>query len=290
MDDKHNIAISELARLSGVPASTIRFYLREGLISPPLKKGKTRAYFSKDHVIQLKKLKKLRDRDHLSINEIKHTHGIFTPSETTDENGHLVSSDRKDDIITAAIELFRGKGYDTISITDIAERASISKATFYKHFSCKEDLFYECADRVFENIDNEYRATLGEKDIIERFILRGTLFFKKHRHMIDMLNVARGTSGAASPRNREKAARIMANLIAPIWEDIEEGIRQGVFRTMSTHAVAHMLMGAAEYGIYYCEGKSTAEIDQFVRQSVALIMQGLIKNPGGRLRNADRTP
>ncbi len=282
MDDKHNIAISELARLSGVPASTIRFYLREGLISSPLKKGKTRAYFSKDHITQLKKLKKLRDRDRLSINEIKHAHGIFTPAETADESGPLSSSDRKDDIITSAIELFREKGYDTISITDIAERASISKATFYKHFSCKEDLFYECADRVFENIDNEYRATLSEKDITERFILRGILFIKKHRHMIDMLNVARGTSGAASPRNREKATRIMANLIAPIWEDLEEGIRQGVFRTMNTHAVAHMLMGVAEYGVYFCEGKNTAEIDQFARHSVALIMQGLIKNPGGR--------
>ena len=99
--------------------------------------------------------------------------------------------------------------------------------------------------------------------------------------MIDMLNVARVTSGTMDPQSRKKLMQIMANLIAPLSGDLEEGIRQGIFRKVNTHAVAHMLMGMAEYGVYFCEGKRDEEIDQFVKNSITLIFQGFIKNKTG---------
>lgn len=272
-----NMTISELSQLTGVPASTIRFYLREGLIQQPVKKGKTRAYYSDEHVRQLKKLKQLRSKEKLSIEEIKRDHSFSTgqAESVTDQTTALY---RKDDIITAAIGLFRSKGYDDININDIAERASISKATFYKYFSGKEDLFYECADRVFYDIDREFKELLNEKDIIKRFILRSSLFIKTHRHMIDMLQLIRGTSAGSESKNRLKLNQIIANLAGPIASDLDEGIRQGIFRKTDTTVVAHFLMGAAEYGIYFCEGKSDEEIDQFIERGLRLILQGIISS------------
>jgi AcrR family transcriptional regulator len=277
MGSKDNMTISELSRITGIPASTIRFYLREGLISPPVKKGKTRAYYNDEHVKQLTMLKQLRSKDKLSIKEIKRNHSISL--KTADSfTGQSPSIDRKDDIIRAAIDLFRSKGYDDISINDIARKSSISKATFYKHFSDKEELFYECADRVFFDIDREFNELLNEKDVIKRLSLRGSLFIKTHRHMIDMLQLVRGTSSGPEAKNRLKLNRIIANLIDPIASDLEEGISQGVFKKMNTHIVAHLLMGAAEYGIYFCEGKSDLEIDQYIDRGITLMMQGFMQD------------
>jgi AcrR family transcriptional regulator len=273
MSINENLTISELSRLTGIPASTIRFYLREGLISFPIKKGKTRAYYNDEHVKELKKLKQLRSKEKLSIEEIKRNH---TFSMKTEERDNWQSPDRKDEILKAAIDLFRSKGYDAISINEIAERASISKATFYKYFSDKEELFYDCADKVFYDIDREFNELLNEKNITKRLILRSTLFIKTHRHMIDMLQLVRGASSGSEPKNRLKLKQIIANLAGPIANDLDEGIRQGIFKNMNTLVVAHILMGAAEYGIYFCDGKSDEEIDQFMERGVRLILQGII--------------
>jgi AcrR family transcriptional regulator len=281
MSLKDNITISELTRKTGIPASTIRFYLREGLISLPVKKGKTRAYYNNEHVKQLKKLKMLRNKHKLSIEEIKRDHPL-----ASEQAGNVAEQssglDRKEDIITSAIDLFRSKGYDDISINDIAERASISKATFYKHFSDKEELFYECADKVFYDIDREFKDLLNEKNILKRLSLRPSLFIKTHRHIIDMLQLVRGTAPGGESKNRLKLKRIITNLTDPIVNDLEEGISQGFFKQMNTHVVAHLLMGAVEYGIYFCDGKSDSEIEQYIEIGVSVIMQGVMQDPENR--------
>jgi len=53
--------ISELSELTGVPTSTIRYYLREGLLHPPVKTGKTMAYYDDGHVKQLELIKEIKD-------------------------------------------------------------------------------------------------------------------------------------------------------------------------------------------------------------------------------------
>ncbi len=274
MINKDNMTISEVSLVTGIPASTIRFYLREGLISLPIKKGRTRAYYNDEHIKQLKKIKQLRNKDKLSIKLIKRDHSFITEqAEIMTEQS--LSLDRKNDIITAAIDLFRSKGFDRISIDDIVDKASISKATFYKHFSNKDELFYECADKTFYDLDREFNELLIENNIIQRLILRASLFIKTHRHMIDMLQLVRGNSISEEPKSKLKLNQIMANLTGPIAGDLEEGVRQGLFKGMNTTIVSHLLMGAVEYGIYYCHGKSDEEINQLIDQGVRLILRGI---------------
>ena len=44
-------------------------------------------------------------------------------------------------ILQAAAELFPQKGYDGVSMMEIADKAGVSKLTLYSHFTDKEDLF-----------------------------------------------------------------------------------------------------------------------------------------------------
>jgi AcrR family transcriptional regulator len=48
---------------------------------------------------------------------------------------------KKDKILNTAIELFRSKGYSAASMQDIAEACGMAKASIYKFFSTKEELF-----------------------------------------------------------------------------------------------------------------------------------------------------
>ena len=59
---------------------------------------------------------------------------------------------------TALLELIKEKGYDTISIEEITERANVGRATFYLHYKDKEDLLLE----EFSEMANEKVQVLSE--------------------------------------------------------------------------------------------------------------------------------
>lgn len=50
----------------------------------------------------------------------------------------------------ALVELMMEKGYDSVSIKEIIERANVGRSTFYTHFTDKDDLFVSQLDRLME--------------------------------------------------------------------------------------------------------------------------------------------
>ena len=49
-------------------------------------------------------------------------------------------------------DLVNEKEYRKISVADIAERAGVSRPTFYSHFKTRDDLLLSCFDSVFERL------------------------------------------------------------------------------------------------------------------------------------------
>jgi DNA-binding transcriptional MerR regulator len=59
--------IAELSRRSGVPIPTIKYYLREGLLSPGERTSRNQARYAESHVQRLRLIRALVDVGHLSI-------------------------------------------------------------------------------------------------------------------------------------------------------------------------------------------------------------------------------
>ena len=65
-------------------------------------------------------------------------------------------------LVDAARELFRQNGTKGTSIDDIAKAAGTSRATFYAHFTDKQDVIREFARTMWEtaqNMNSKYKET-----------------------------------------------------------------------------------------------------------------------------------
>src|SRR2546421_5706551 len=64
------LRIDDLAHLSGTPSRTIRFYNTQGLLPPPIMRGRV-AYYNQEHLLVLNLIKELKEQQNLPLELIK---------------------------------------------------------------------------------------------------------------------------------------------------------------------------------------------------------------------------
>jgi AcrR family transcriptional regulator len=71
-------------------------------------------------------------------------------------------------LLETAARLFTERGYEATSITDVLERAKLSRGAFYHHFQSKEALFEAVLEMVEEHVGMTLReAAAGASDPVE---------------------------------------------------------------------------------------------------------------------------
>jgi len=62
----------------------------------------------------------------------------------------------------AFIRLLLQKGYDAISIQDIATEAQAARVTFYRHYKDKEELLVDCLNVIYEEVSRRVKQVSRE--------------------------------------------------------------------------------------------------------------------------------
>lgn len=55
-------------------------------------------------------------------------------------------------ITESLIQLIDEKGFEKVTVKDIAEKSTVNRATFYLHFRDKYDLIHQCIEHIFSEI------------------------------------------------------------------------------------------------------------------------------------------
>ena len=71
---------------------------------------------------------------------------------TREERRQREKDQRCDDIINAAEKLFFSRGYDNVSMDEIAREVELSKSALYYYFKDKESLFFCCCQSKSQNL------------------------------------------------------------------------------------------------------------------------------------------
>lgn len=153
---------------------------------------------------------------------------------------------RPSQIVSAAVELFRDRGFEATRLEDVADKAGVSKATIYLYFESKEDLFYAL---IREKVVPLLEQTIAQADSFKgpaSDFLRmkaqglGRLFAHSEQGAILKLvtSEARRFPELATYYREEVPARALEN----IAKVIQRGIDEGEFRECDTRAAAAAFM------------------------------------------------
>jgi AcrR family transcriptional regulator len=98
---------------------------------------------------------------------------------------------RKAELIDAAEELFRTRGYHQTSVSDIVKSIGVAQGTFYYYFETKEDVLEAIISRIVELIINELEELVDNQTVSaeEKICLLVQLFFNKIKNEEPLLAV-----------------------------------------------------------------------------------------------------
>lgn len=248
--------IKELEERSGMPRSTIHFYLRHGLLPPPYKTGRTMAHYDDGHLKRLRVIEKLKKGSRVPMAFLKEQldsleKGTDEAFKEYDVTKAVVTTKEKKlkrkEIIKQAITVFSRKGYHQTKIVDITKSLQISTGTFYLYFNNKRDLFMEVIDDVFRNIVGEAAIAIrNEKDFLKRCKIRGRVFYENYSRYSEILNQLRAELASEEQWPVKKIKRIYHGLTKPVIREFEMAVRNGTIRNIDTDLLAYGLTGMLE--------------------------------------------
>ena len=258
MDKKGLMRINELEKRAGVPKTTIHFSVRNGLLHPPLKTGRTMAYYDETHLKRLEALKEIKSKGRVPLSFLKESlaklerervgldNSIESPAREVATT--TKAKDRKrQEIARAAIKIFSEKGYQQAKIRDIVTSLGISTGTFYIYFEDKRALFVDVVDTVIRTIlGDATEAIRQEKDILKRLLIRGKIFYDNYYKYNEILNQLRAEMVGEDGWPHEKIKKAYHALTQPVIRDVQKGIERGIFRKVDPDLTAYALTGFIE--------------------------------------------
>jgi AcrR family transcriptional regulator len=165
------VTIGELVELTGVPASTIHYYRRTGLL-PAIRVAPNRYAYDESHVQALKLIRLLRERRRVPLGAIARLvpellqggeeEAFRTEAWDVALAGEVrpgAEAERR--VLDAAIELFLRRGYAEVSIDDIAEEAGVAKGSVYRYFPSKEEVFFAAVESAVGDAVHRFETLVG---------------------------------------------------------------------------------------------------------------------------------
>ena len=135
-----------------------------------------------------------------------------------------------DAALCAAMEVFREKGYEGASISDLTEAMGINPPSLYAAFGDKEGLFLECVKRYREHMMEEcpYADQGDAREAMERLLVDLAHYFTDASHARGCLMLMASTTAAStSPKLQELLAEERAAGKARLKARIERGVKDG---------------------------------------------------------------
>lgn len=184
----------------------------------------------------------------------------------------------RDDILEAAAQVFRQKGYHGASMSDIAEAVSLQKASLYHHVSSKQEILLELLDRalelLLERISGITRQNISADEKLHRMIREYLQILVEN---IDLASVLLFEHRSLERRQRTRHIP-NRDKFESLWKDvITEGVDKKIFTCANPAVATRALLGILNWTITWYRPDGELSIEQIADHYSNLLLNGLIK-------------
>lgn len=192
--------------------------------------------------------------------------------------------DRRQDILTAAMQLFARKGFRGTTTRDLATQAEVNEAIIFRHFNTKEALY----SAILEYKAGQVRAVRHEvleqlaagSDDRKFFESVGRTFLEKHEADSTFMRLLL----FSALEGHELSDMFMASMLErnPFAAYIERRIEEGAFRAMNPELAARGFFGMfATYvlwqEIFGLKKTQPHDREEVIRTFVSIFLSGISK-------------
>jgi AcrR family transcriptional regulator len=116
----------------------------------------------------------------------------------------------------AALEAFAEHGYDATTVTEIADRAGLTKSTFFRHFADKREVLFGGQDLLIELFSNAIRSAPTEATtatcLAAALQSAAAAFTPERHHLAEQRRVVIAANPELRERELLKRARLSAGM------------------------------------------------------------------------------
>lgn len=184
----------------------------------------------------------------------------------------------REDILEAAAQVFRQKGFHGASMNDIAEVASLKKASLYHHVSSKQEILLEILDRALQLLLEQISSITNQNipaDKKLRLMIRAYL-----QILVENIDLATVLLFEHRSLERRQHARHIPNRdkFESLWKDvIAEGVKSRLFKCDNPALATRALLGIMNWTITWYRADGELSIEEIADQYSGLLLNGLLK-------------
>ena len=190
--------------------------------------------------------------------------------------------DRRQEIITSAMELFARKGFRGTTTRDLATHAEINEAIIFRHFNTKEELYRAIIEyKVAEDRDGrreEFERLASAKDDQQFFQAVGRAILQKHETDTTFMRLLL----FSALEGHELSEMFVSSMAArhPVADYIQSRIDEGAFRPMDAQLAARAVLGMFAgfvlwQEIFGLKKKHPRDREEVVRTFVSIFLSGV---------------
>ena len=179
-------------------------------------------------------------------------------------------------VLIAAETLFRQRGYNVVTMRDIAEEVGIRQASLYYHFPSKEQLFITVVEQVFERHRNGLQQVLAEAGSDLRSQLHAASHWFISQPPIHFLSLMRTDMPALSEEQTQRLSLVASQCILdPIKQLFVAAQEQSQIRDVTPDNLTGFFLSVMD-GIHYASTLAgTSPKDVMASELVSVLLDGL---------------
>jgi AcrR family transcriptional regulator len=208
-------------------------------------------------------------------------------------------SERRQEFLLTAQQLFHNQGYDNTSVNDILQAMNVAKGTFYHYFTSKEDLLDSLVDMISRNIIDDLKILISNPDMnaVEKMnaVMSISRRWKEANRQIVMAMI----KAMYKPENNLLLQKMMEKHIAftvPfLTKVIQQGVEEGVFHIPDPEDAGELLLRIG-YAVndmlkqYYLKVEEHPEYLDIIKKKLRLwdyTLERFLGTPEGTIKVAD---